>query len=249
MSTTSQVTWIGHSTCLIEANGLSLLTDPVYSDRVLMARRRIPLPRLPAEFPIPSAILISHAHYDHLDIHTLKFFPSHVPIVAASGLGKLIGKFCRNPILEIVHGTTEEVLPGLRITAFPVTHFSFRLSGLTYRGCNGYWIEMAGKKIFFPGDTAYRDFKAFREPDLALLPIGPCEPAWFMKRRHLDPSDAVRVMEDLGAKKMVPIHWGTFKLGIDALDAPIEKLRKLLSEGNLADRVTILNAGDTLGLP
>lgn len=194
---------------------------------------------------MPSAVVISHAHYDHLDVPTLKYFPSTVPIVTALGLGRLIGKFVRNPIIEIAHEGTEEILPGLRITAFPVNHWGFRLSGLTYRGTNGYWIEMKGKKIFFPGDTGYReDFKSFRNPDLALLPVGPCEPTWIMRKRHLNGEDVLRVAEDLDAKLTVPIHWGTFRLGLDPLNAAMDQFKTLVSTSPLSSRIKILHHGE-----
>lgn len=242
---TSRVTYIGHATCLVEVDGVSILTDPVFSDRVLTVRRRSPLPIPINRIPMPSAVVISHAHYDHLDVPTLKYFPSTIPIVTALGLGRLIGKFVRNPIIEIAHEGTEEILPGLRITAFPVNHWGFRLSGLTYRGTNGYWIEMKGKKIFFPGDTGYReDFKSFRNPDLALLPVGPCEPTWIMRKRHLNGEDVLRVAEDIDAKLAVPIHWGVFKLGFDSLHAPIDHLRNLVDENGHGRRVTVLAPGE-----
>jgi len=243
MSTQSQVTYIGHATCLLEVDGLSLLTDPIFSQRALMLRRKQPLPMPANQIPVPSAIVVSHAHYDHFDIPSLKFFPSTVPIVTARGLGRLISKFVRNPVVEISHDATEQILPDLRMTAFPVNHSGFRLTGLTYRGTNGYWIEMKGKKIFFPGDTGYRDdFKSFRNPDLALLPIGPCEPAWFMRKRHLNPEDALRLANELDSKLTVPINWGTFKLGFDAPDAPLARLESLIADAHSA-RFKILQPG------
>ncbi len=240
-----KLTFVGHSTVLLESETHSVLTDPVFSSRVLMAKRKVPLTLDPGRISQPSVVVISHAHFDHCDIPSFKYFESGVPIIVPIGLGHLLSKFIKNPIVELEHGSCYEVAEGLKVTAFPVTHHGFRLSGFSYRRCNGYWIELGGKTIFFPGDTAYRnDFKAFQNPDLALLPIAPCKPIWFMKRNHLDPESALQVLSDLGAKRMVPIHWGIFQLGLEPLGTSIERLRSLVSERNLSDRVSILNPGE-----
>lgn len=246
----TEITFLGHSTVLLKNGNLTVLTDPVLSDRVMATRRLVPFPVSPVDLPQPTVILISHGHYDHLDLHSLKFFSREVPIILPPGLGKLVSKFVSNPIIEIAHGCSHDPAIGLAISAFPVTHSALRLSGINYRGCNGYWIEMNGSKIFFPGDSAYRtDFASFREPDLALLPIAPCKHSFFLKKRaDLTPAEAIRVMEETGAKKMVPIHWGTFKLGFDSADAPMEALKQIVAERNFADRVAILKHGESLTL-
>jgi L-ascorbate metabolism protein UlaG (beta-lactamase superfamily) len=242
-----QITYLGHSTVLAKSGPVSFLTDPVLSDRVLWLKRKTPLPVRPEDLPEATVILISHAHYDHLDLHSFKYFSSKTPIILPTGLGRLVSKSCRNPLIELSPGAKHEIGPHLKVTAFPVTHFSFRLSGLTYRGCNGYWIETEGEKIFFPGDTAYRtDFRNFKNPDVALLPIGPCRPEWFMRRRHLTPEDALRIAEEIEAKVTIPIHWGTFRLSTEPLNEPIDQLKRLVVEKQLRDRVRILNPGEQL---
>lgn len=241
MSTPSTtVTYVGHATVLVRTGRLSFLTDPVFSPRVLTARRHSPLPE---EIAQPSAVFISHAHYDHLDIPTFKYFSSNVPVILPRGLGRLLRRFVRNPLIEMDAGETREILPGLTVAAFPVRHFGFRLSGLTYRGCLGYWIASEGQTVFFPGDTGYMDFRKFHKPDLALLPVGPCRPEWMMRSRHLNPEDVLQLTKDLDAKLMIPIHWGTFRLGWEPLLEPIEKLQRLLIRDPLASRVRILPPG------
>jgi L-ascorbate metabolism protein UlaG (beta-lactamase superfamily) len=237
-------TFLGHATVLIQDGPLVLLTDPLLGDRALLARRRHPLPIPVEEIPRPTAVLVSNARYDHLDLHTLKFFDSGVPIVLPPGAGRLVAKFVRNPLLEIERGTSHRLAEGLTVTAFPVANRGFRLTGLNYRGANGYWIEVNGRKIFYPGDTGYReDFAGFREPDAALLPIGPSRPGWLMRRRHLSPADAIRVMEETGAKKMIPVKWGAFTSGFEAPEAALDELKRIVEERRLQDRVAILEPG------
>lgn len=244
-----RLTFLGHSTVLLQDGPITILTDPVFGERVLGTKRRQPFPIPLNELPRPTAVLISNAHYDHMDLHSLKFFDSEVPIVLPPGVGKLVSKFVRNPILELEHGSSHVLAEGLKLTAFPVNRRGLRLSGLSYRGASGYWIEMNGSKIFFPGDTGYRDdFSGFRNPDLALLSLGSCKPAWFMRPRRLTPADAIRVMEETGARTMVPIRWGTFPMGFEAPEAPIEALKQIVSERNFGDRVKILAPGESLGV-
>ncbi len=244
-----RLTLLGHSSVLLEDGSIRLLTDPVLSNRVLLLKRHNPLPLKPEDLPDPTVVLISHAHYDHLDIPSFKYISSQATLVMPAGVGRLVARHLQNTIVELSHGSSHEIRPGVTVTAFPVAHNGFRLSGLTYRNCNGYLIEWEGKKIFFAGDTGYRsDFANFQGIDTALLPLGPCEPVWFMRGRHLNAEDLVRVAEEMQPKKVIPIHWGTFRLGADPLSRPMEDLRSLVAEKGIGDQLAILSPGESIAL-
>jgi len=247
-----QITFLGHATVQIEEAGLTVLTDPIFSRHVLGLPRQSPFPCDPASLPNPTAVFISHAHYDHLDLPTFKYFSERTAVILPEGLKSWMEKFSRHRLIEIAHGETVKIQEGLEVSVLPVAHTGWRLSGLRFRRCNGYRIRIGDKTIFFPGDTGYRDFRRDLATlgggpiDVALLPIGAYRPEWFMKKRHLNPREAVAVFKEIGARIMIPIHWGTFRLSSESLDEPIQWLTRLSQEENLTDRIKILRPGESL---
>jgi L-ascorbate metabolism protein UlaG (beta-lactamase superfamily) len=242
-----KITYVGHATHLIEMDGEFILTDPNFSKKVLFVSRLKEPGIKPEDLPPLSAIAITHAHFDHLDIFSFKYFSLNIPIIVPEGLGKLITKFLKNPVIEIPTWG-EHTLNQLHIHSVPVKHHGFRISGLTWRGTTGYIFEKAGKKVFFPGDTAYGDhFKKIanlHKIDVALLPIGGYEPQWFMKHRHMNPAEALQALEDLKADAMIPYHWGTFRISKEAPEAPIVWLNNLLKD-KPNPKVKILEPGES----
>lgn len=241
-----KITFVGHATFLIEMGGEFLLTDPNFSHKILgFSRLQEPGIR-PDTLPDLNAITVTHAHYDHLDIFSYKYFPLKTPIVVPEGLGKLINKFLPNPVTEILPWS-EHQIGNITIFTVPVKHQGFRLSGLTYRATTGYLFKKDDLSIFFPGDTAYSEHFAeiakAHKIDIALLPIGAYEPRWFMKNRHMNPEEALKAFEDLKARIMIPYHWGAFKISAEKPEAPLEWLQKILSE-KADERVKILKPGE-----
>ena len=229
--------WVGHSTFLIKKNGITILTDPVFSDRAspfknIGPKRLIP-PAIPLkQLPEIDFITISHNHYDHLDIRSLKdlySLNSNTIFLVPAGDKRLLERQKIENVYE--YEWWEGYLSDdLKITFTPVQHWSKR--GLFDRNKSlwgGWYFEFNDFSIFHAGDTGYsEDFKSTRmklgSPKYAFIPIGAYDPEWFMAESHVNPEDAVQIMLDLGAESSFGMHWATFKLTDEDTLEPRERL-------------------------
>jgi len=245
-----RVTIINHSTVLLQQFGINILTDPVWSERaspftwIGPRRRRQAGVRL-EDLPRIDIVLLSHNHYDHLDLFALRSLPSHSQcrFVVPARVGQLLRAHGIGPVHELDWGESVEF--AVTIHCVPAVHFSAR--GLFDRNRTlwcGYVIQTADRMIYFAGDTAFSDHFArirerFGSPRLALLPIGAYEPRWFMSPVHMGPEEAVQAHRILGARTSIAIHHGTFQLGEDGIDNP----RRTLLACRPDDSFLILNNG------
>jgi L-ascorbate metabolism protein UlaG (beta-lactamase superfamily) len=253
------ITFVNHVTFVIQMGGIAILTDPVWSERASPFRqigpKRVRSPGVAfAELPRINVVLLSHNHYDHLDIATLtrlrqSFDPT---VLAASGDRRLIGPLGFKDVRELDWWDATEINDTLRITFVPAQHFSAR--GLFDRQKSlwgGYMIESRGRRIYFGGDSGYSTHFAdirtrLGSPDLALIGIGSYEPRWFMQPMHMNPAEAVRAHRDLGSKQSIGMHFGTFQLSAEAIDQPQADLRRALIESHIAESEFItLAEGET----
>jgi L-ascorbate metabolism protein UlaG (beta-lactamase superfamily) len=244
-------TYIGHATTLINICETRILTDPHFGKRTLWAKRKYPLPINPGNLPDLSCILLSHTHCDHLDISSYKYISCGVPIIVPEGCERAVGAYLTNPVIELSHFSTHELADGTEITASPVLHAQSHIVSFGPSKSNAYLIRRPESEsyIYFCADSAYGPH--FRETgnlghiDLALLPIGGYEPRWFMHKKHMTPAESVNAFEDLKARHMIPIHYGTFRLSLENPDAPIAWLNKIIEERpDLAEKIHMLKPGE-----
>lgn len=255
-----RVTFVGYATVLIQIDGVNILTDPVWSKRVspfsFVGPKRVRPPGVRFEdLPPIHAVVVSHDHYDHLDVPTLKrLAQDHQPrFFVGLGNNKLLKAKKIGGATELDWWQTVELPNGVRITSVPARHWSGR--GLTNRNrtlWSGYVIESSAGAVYFAGDTGYgvhfeqiaRRFPAIR---LALLPIGAHLPRWFMQANHMSPEDAVRAHQLLRPKTSLGIHFGTFALGDDGERQPVDELnRALLQADDSAFEVLAFGEGKDL---
>ena len=236
--TAAQITWIGHSTFLLQVDGLNILTDPIFTDRASPVsfagpKRTTPPAITLDQLPLIDVVLISHNHYDHLDRATIKALQAkqsdsppwyYVPLGLKSWFGKLGAKQVREldwwDNLKINKTTFHAV---------PVQHWSSRTPFDRNKTLwAGFFIDSPAQRVLFVGDSGYSDdfitiAKRLGNVDLALVPIGAYSPRWFMKQAHMNPDEALQVVQDVGAKRAIGMHWGTFALTDEPMAEPGER--------------------------
>ncbi len=250
------VTWIGHATVLIRLDGAVILTDPMWSERASPVSwtgpKRYTRPGMDlADLPPVDIVIISHNHYDHLDLPTIRRLGTRPVYIVPLGLGGILRENGAETIRELDWWESAEVA-GVTVTATPAQHFSGR--GFTDRNKTlwcGWVIRGEAGAAYFAGDTGF--FPGFAEIgerlgpfDIACLPIGAFRPEWFMGPVHTGPEDALRALDMLRAARMLAIHWGTFSLADDPPGLAPSLLRDKVRERGLdPGRIWTLRLGET----
>jgi N-acyl-phosphatidylethanolamine-hydrolysing phospholipase D len=250
------VTWIGHATFYVRLDGAAFLTDPVYSAHAsplsFAGPRRLVPPGVPLDaLPRLDFALLSHDHYDHADLPTVRLLARRgIPFVVPTGLGRLVARAGGRVAAELGWWQHAEVA-GLSVTCVPARHFSGR--GLRDRNRSlwaGFVVAGRRRRFYHPGDTAF--FDGFAEIgrrkgpiDIACLPIGAYEPRAMMGPLHLNPEEAIQAALDLGARAAVAMHFGTFDLSDEPLDEPPRRFLAAARARGLGDRALVLAIGET----
>jgi L-ascorbate metabolism protein UlaG (beta-lactamase superfamily) len=255
------VTFIGHASFLIQAAAGNILTDPMYSERAsplsAIGPRRV---REPAvcfdDLPPISTVLLSHNHYDHCDLATLRRLARRFDPIVVTPLGnaRLVRSAGIRRVEEIDWWQAATTTP-FPIVATPAHHFSARTPFDRNRALwSGFLLNVGERRLYFAGDTAYGSFfhdvgERLGPIDLALLPIGAYEPRWFMRAVHMNPAEAVQAHLELGAARSIGMHFGTFQLTTEGIDEPVQALTTARRHAGIEEPAfTTLGFGESLRL-
>jgi L-ascorbate metabolism protein UlaG (beta-lactamase superfamily) len=242
--------WLGHATVLLKIDGVTILTDPVFSDRVglslgpfTLGLKRIVAPARPArELPKIDLVLLSHAHMDHFDIPSLRSLESRgTAVITAHRTSDLLRVDRWKQVQELTWGARAQAGP-VEVRAFEVRHWGARMRTDVFRGYNGYTLTAGRYRILFGGDTAdthlFHDVRQSKPYDLAIMPVGAYNP-WI--RYHCNPEQAWRMAGEAGSEFFFPVHHQTFQLSSEPYSEPIERV--LAAAGRHTDRVAVQHIG------
>lgn len=256
-----RITYVGHATLLLEFGGLRVLTDPNFESTLGRFLPRVTSPGIALELLPPlDALLLTHAHFDHLSFSTLDRLPRDIPLFAPGVIAKWLVRKGYGNAIALNPGETTSLADGtLRIHAARATHVGNRYGLDRWRSAaNMYLLESDQESAFFAGDTALTEgthslvervlWRARRELDVAMLPIGHA-PAWKLRafrRGHLTSDDALTLFTLLRARAMLPYHWGTFRHVTAGAHDAIIRLRQRLESYEARDAVHVVEPGETL---
>jgi L-ascorbate metabolism protein UlaG (beta-lactamase superfamily) len=246
------ITWIGHSTFLIQMAGLNIVTDPVWARRMAFQKRLAPPGIELSDMPSVDVVLISHAHYDHMHFASLRKLRGPKKMIVPAGLRK---KLITRGFLQSqeLHWWEDTSFHGVKFTFVPAQHWTRRNPwDMNTSHWGGWVLEIdRGPTIYFAGDSGY--FRGFSEIgrkfdiDIALLPIGAYDPEWFMASQHVSPEEALQAFLDVKANYFVPMHYGAFKLSDDT---PAEALARLeaarIKQGIPLEKLIMLHHGESM---
>ena len=241
--------FLGHSTVLVEINGTRFITDPIVSNRALVVRRKRPAGYEPEDLANIDFVLLSHAHWDHLDRPTLRKVAkrSKAHVICPHGHLSLLSDLGFEDVHEMSLGE-KLVVQSYSFSLTPVNHRGKRWLE-RYRSSSGIFVKGSNHSFWFAGDTGYRnDFVTGMQntrPDVALVPIGAYEPREWFHMMHMSPEDALQAFLDIKAKYMLPIHWGAFKMTREEIHEPPLVLRELVkARPDLENRIWWLEPGE-----
>ncbi|HEY4716903.1 MAG TPA: MBL fold metallo-hydrolase [bacterium] len=245
----NSVTWLGHSSVLIRIDGKTILTDPIFFSPPFI-KRFAPSPVFPNDIPEIHYVLLSHSHYDHFDIRSLRIIQTDHPgalFIVPLGMKKFTECIGIKNVIEL--GWWESY--GI-ITFVPSQHWSKRFIFDTMKSLWGGYFINGASKIYYSGDTGFNEslFSMIKEKtgemDIAILPVGAYEPRWFMKTNHINPEDTHKISIILKPKILIPVHWGTFREGDEPIDLPPKELSSVWRADPDGSELKILKIGETI---